>query len=229
MLKNFCLPGIIVAGCDEAGRGCLAGPVFAAAVILPENYSHPFLNDSKQLTLKQREKLRREIEYEAIEYSADMAEVNEIDSLNIANASYLAVHRAIEKLKSIPGHILMDGNRFTPYRHIPFTCVVKGDSTWLNIAAASVIAKTYRDEYMLTLHEEFPEYGWDRNKGYPTLQHRKAIIMHGLTPYHRRTFRQLNEQLELPFDTRTDVPSGTSLQNLPISIRNLPKKIYDND
>jgi len=203
MLKNFIIPGIIVAGCDEAGRGCLAGPVFAAAVILPLDYSHPFLNDSKQLTLKQRNLLRIEIEREALDYRVGIADTTEIDRFNIANASYLAVHRAIEKLKPSPGHILMDGNRFKPYHDIPHTCVVKGDATWLNIAAASVIAKTYRDEYMLTLHTKFPEYGWDRNKGYPTLQHRKAIILHGLTPHHRRTFRQINSQLELPFVTRT--------------------------
>ncbi len=202
MLKNYVLPGIIVAGCDEAGRGCLAGPVFAAAVVLPEDYSHPLLNDSKQLTERQRNRLREEIEREAADYGTGMADPAEIDSLNIANASYLAVHRAIEKLRSLPGHILMDGNRFAPYRHIPYTCVVKGDATWLNIAAASVLAKTYRDDYMLTLHTEFTEYGWDRNKGYPTLQHRKAIIMHGLTPHHRKTFRQVNGQLELPFDKR---------------------------
>jgi len=199
MLKNFLIPGILVAGCDEAGRGCLAGPVFAAAVILPEDYSHSYLNDSKQLTAKKRDILRKEIENEAAAFAVGISDVSEIDMWNIANASYLAVHRALETLSVKPGHILMDGHRFKPYGEIPFTCIIKGDATYYSIAAASVLAKTYRDEHMLVLHHAFPEYGWNKNKGYPTLQHRKAIAINGLSPHHRRTFRQLNNQMELEF------------------------------
>ena len=200
MLKSFFIPGIIEAGCDEAGRGCLAGPVFAAAVILPADYSNPFLNDSKQLTAKLRDKLRAEIEKEAFEFAVGRAEAEEIDRINIVNASFLAVHRALEMLRNTPGHIIMDGNRFHAFRHIPHSCIVKGDGLYNSIAAASVLAKTYRDEYMFRLHSEFPEYGWNQNKGYPTLQHRRAILAFGLTPHHRKTFRQFNGQLELVFD-----------------------------
>lgn len=189
MLKSYYKNDITEAGCDEAGRGCLAGPVFAAAVILPEKYSNPLLNDSKKLSKKQRDKLRIEIEKDALDFAIGRAEEQEIDEINIENASFLAVHRALEKLRIKPGHILMDGIRFKPFRDIPYTCIVKGDAIYCSIAAASILAKTWRDEYMNELHIKFPEYAWNNNKGYPTPAHRKAIIENGLTPYHRRSFR----------------------------------------
>ncbi len=191
MLKSYFLEGIVEAGCDEAGRGCLAGPVFAAVVILPNDYMNPFLDDSKQLTAKNRNKLKIEIEKDAIEFATGRAEVEEIDSINIVNASFLAVQRALEKLSISPEHIIMDGNRFIQFRNIPYTCIVKGDANYLSIAAASILAKTYRDEYMSELHHKFPEYDWEKNKGYPTLYHRKVIAKNGLSPHHRKTFRHI--------------------------------------
>ncbi len=199
MLKS-CLNGkIIEAGCDEAGRGCLAGPVFAAAVILPPGYKHPVLTDSKQLTHKQREKLRVEIEKEAVAWAVGVSSPGEIDDINILNASFLAMHRAVEKLTAKPEHLLIDGNRFRPFPGIMHTCIVKGDSKYYSIAAASVIAKTCRDEFMEKLHKEFPQYHWDSNKGYPTRAHRAAIAEYGTTKHHRMTFRLLDGQLQLDF------------------------------
>ena len=191
--------GIIEAGCDEAGRGCLAGPVAAAAVILPEGFVHPFLNDSKQLTEKQRNELRPVIEKEALSWAVEMVSNEEIDKVNILNASFLAMNRAIQKLKVKPQHLLIDGNRFRPQTDIPFTCMIKGDGRFLSIAAASVLAKTWRDEYMEKIHAEFECYGWNRNKGYATKFHRKAIAMNGSCKYHRQSFRLKDEQLELEF------------------------------
>lgn len=185
------------AGCDEAGRGCLAGPVYAAAVILPDDFSHPWLNDSKQLSESRREALRPIIESEAVAWAVGIVQHYEIDRINILNASILAMHRALDALKVRPGRIIVDGNRFKPYAEIPYTTFVKGDGRYANIAAASILAKTHRDEHMRRLHEQFPCYGWDVNKGYPTAAHRKAIELHGPTPYHRMTFRLLNRQLSL--------------------------------
>ncbi len=179
------------AGCDEAGRGCLAGPVFAAAVILPKDFAHPFLNDSKQLTENQRVELRYIIEDAALAWSVVQLEPIEIDQLNILWASVEGMHRAIAKLKKKPTSLLIDGNRFKPYPGIPHHCMVKGDARFLSIAAASVLAKTYRDQYMLSLSIKYPQYGWEQNKGYPTKFHREAIRRHGVTPEHRRSFRLL--------------------------------------
>ena len=179
------------AGCDEAGRGCYAGPVFAAAVILPPTFFHPLLNDSKQLKAQQRDLLRLVIEQEAIAYAVGIVSHEEIDRINILNASIRAMHRAIEQLDPLPGFLIIDGNRFNPIRDLPYQCVVKGDAKYASIAAASILAKTYRDAYMLKLHQEFPCYGWDKNKGYGTLIHRKAIETHGLCIYHRKSFNIL--------------------------------------
>ena len=179
------------AGCDEAGRGCYAGPVFAAAVILPPTFYHPLLNDSKQLKAQQRDLLRLVIEQEAIAYAVGIVSHEEIDRINILNASIRAMHRAIEQLDPLPGFLVIDGNRFNPIRDLPYQCVVKGDAKYASIAAASILAKTYRDAYMLKLHQEFPCYGWDKNKGYGTLIHRKAIDTHGLCIYHRKSFNIL--------------------------------------
>lgn len=189
--------GRIEAGCDEAGRGCLSGAVFAAAVILPQDYSHPQLNDSKQLSEKQRYSLRTEIERDALAWAVGVVTPQEIDQINILNASFLAMHRAIEQLSITPQHLLIDGNRFKAYKNIPHNCVVKGDGKYLSIAAASILAKTYRDDYMMALHNEYPQYGWDRNKGYPTPEHRNAIEEFGTTPYHRMSFRLVDPQLKL--------------------------------
>ncbi len=189
--------GRIEAGCDEAGRGCLSGAVFAAAVILPQDYSHPQLNDSKQLSEKQRYALRTEIERDALAWAVGVVTPQEIDQINILNASFLAMHRAIEQLSITPQHLLIDGNRFKAYKNIPHNCVVKGDGKYLSIAAASILAKTYRDDYMMALHNEYPQYGWDRNKGYPTPEHRNAIEEFGTTPYHRMSFRLVDPQLKL--------------------------------
>lgn len=194
MLKSAFSDHLTEAGCDEAGRGCLAGPVFAAAVILPRNYANSILNDSKKLTELQRGKLRPIIESDALAWSVSMVDNFEIDRINILNASILAMHQAVEKLKIVPDLILIDGNRFKPYPGIPHECIVKGDGLYLSIAAASVLAKTYRDEYMLQLSNSYPEYGWIRNKGYPTLEHRRAVIQKGFSPFHRRTF---NVQLKV--------------------------------
>ena len=178
-------------GCDEAGRGCLAGPVVAAAVILPKNFECPLLNDSKQLTELQREALRPIIEKEALAWAVAEVDNHEIDEINILNASILAMHRAVQKLTTRPEFIIVDGNRFKPFEDIPHQTIVKGDSKYLSIAAASVLAKTYRDELMQTLHAEFPHYDWDKNKAYPTLKHRASIREHGTTGYHRMTFNLL--------------------------------------
>ena len=185
------------AGCDEAGRGCLAGPVFAAAVILPPDFKIELLNDSKKLTEKQRYQLRPLIEEQAISWAVVAVDNNEIDEVNILNASFLAMNRAVQKLDTEPEHLLIDGNRFRPQTKIPYTCMVKGDGRFYSIAAASVLAKTYRDDFMLKIHNEFPHYDWNRNKGYPTKKHRAAIKEYGPTKYHRMTFRLLDEQLVL--------------------------------
>ena len=186
----FCLEeGRIEAGCDEAGRGCLSGPVVAAAVILPEGFKHPLLNDSKQLTERQRDMLRPIIEKESLAYGVGIVSQKEIDEINILNASILAMHRALDKLALTPQHILIDGNRFKPYNDIPNTTVVKGDGKYMSIAAASVLAKTYRDEIMYSLDKEFPQYNWKKNKGYPTKDHRAAIAEHGASIHHRMTFK----------------------------------------
>lgn len=187
------------AGCDEAGRGCLAGPVVAAAVILPADFFHPLLNDSKKLTEKTRDLLREVIIKEAISWAVDACSPKEIDKINILKASFAAMHKAINRLHIKPEHILVDGNRFTPYRRIPHTCVIQGDGKFSSIAAASVLAKTFRDEMMGTLHAEFPAYGWKQNKGYPTELHREAIEKHGPTIHHRKSFTLLPVQTELIF------------------------------
>lgn len=197
MLLPHMQEGRIEAGCDEAGRGCLAGAVYAAAVILPPNYQHPLLNDSKQLSEKQRYALRTEIERDAIAWAVGIVSPQEIDSINILNASFLAMHRAIEQLGTTPQHLLIDGNRFKPYKDIPHTCVVKGDGKYMAIAAASILAKTYRDDYMMQLHKQHPQYDWNSNKGYPTQAHRQAIELHGTTPHHRMSFRLVDPQLKL--------------------------------
>ena len=199
MLEAYYTKDVIEAGCDEAGRGCLAGPVFAAAVILPPDFKSELLNDSKQLSEKNRYALRPLIEQEAVAWGIGVVTAPEIDAINILKASFFAMHRAIEQLKVQPQALLIDGNRFTPYKEIPFTCMVKGDGRFLSIAAASILAKTYRDDYMLQLAEEYPSYGWQQNKGYPTRAHREAISKHGITPYHRKTFTLLPSQLTLDF------------------------------
>ena len=197
VLLQYFSKGKIEAGCDEAGRGCLAGPVTAAAVILPSDYRSDLLNDSKQLTRKQREELKEEIEKEAISYKVTHVSPTEIDEINILNASYLAMHRCIDHLEPVPELLLIDGNRFNPYKEIEHQCVIKGDGKYLSIAAASVLAKTYRDEYMRSLDEKYPEYSWRTNVGYPTTQHRDAIREIGITPHHRKSFQLLPAQLEL--------------------------------
>lgn len=189
--------GRIEAGCDEAGRGCLAGPVVAAAVILPPGFCHPLLNDSKQLTERQRNALRPIIEKEATAWAVAMVDNEEIDQINILNASILAMHRALSELGASPEHILVDGNRFRPYGDIPHTCIVKGDGKMMSIAAASVLAKTHRDEMMLRYAEQYPEYQWNKNKGYPTADHRAAITEYGACPLHRKSFRLIDTQLSL--------------------------------
>lgn len=197
MLLSFFSDSKIEAGCDEAGRGCLAGPVVAAAVILPRDYKHPELNDSKQLPKKKREAIRQEIEKEAICWAVSFVDNYEIDKVNILNASYLAMNRAVDQLKNVPELLLIDGNRYKPHNDIPFECIIKGDGKYYSIAAASILAKTYRDEYMLDLAKQHPHYDWHTNVGYPTIAHREAIKIHGLTDFHRRSFKQLPEQLEL--------------------------------
>ncbi len=189
MLKPFLNPGLIEAGCDEAGRGCLCGPVSCAAVILPPNFDCPELNDSKQLSEKKRALLRPIIEEKALAWAVVMVEAEEIDRINILQASITGMHRALDRLKIRPEHILVDGNKFRKYNDIPHTTVVKGDATYMSIAAASILAKTHRDELMERLAEEYPYYGWAVNKGYPTKAHRAAIALHGVTPHHRLTFR----------------------------------------
>lgn len=199
MLKQFFDSALMEAGCDEAGRGCLAGPVFAAAVILPKDFEHEFLNDSKKLNDKQRKLLRPIIEEHAIAHAVASVSVEEIDQINILNASFLAMHRAIEKLKTLPQSLLIDGNRFKKYSNIPHHCIIEGDGKYMSIAAASILAKTYRDDHMETLHESFPHYDWKSNKAYATLKHRKAIQLHGITEHHRRSFTLLPSQLVLEF------------------------------
>lgn len=209
MLKPHLHPQLIEAGCDEAGRGCLAGPVYAAAVILPspDEAGSSFealteLNDSKQLSERRRYALREVIQREAKAWAVGVVSAGEIDKINILRASILAMHRAIAQLAVRPRHLLIDGNRFSPYKDIPHTTVVKGDATYMSIAAASILAKTYRDDFMMKIHEEYPHYHWNQNKGYPAAVHREAIRRYGTTPYHRMTFRLLPdaEQLELPFE-----------------------------
>ncbi len=196
MLKPFYKLNTIEAGCDEAGRGCLAGPVFAATVILPPDFRNSILNDSKQLTLKQRLALREIIMANALDYSVHQISHTEIDKINILNASILAMHKAVDNLTRIkPELLLIDGNRFKQYPNIPHQCIIKGDSLYMSIAAASVLAKTFRDDYMDNLHQKFPQFGWINNKGYPTKQHRKAILEFGITPYHRLSYRLNDIQL----------------------------------
>lgn len=190
----------VEAGCDEAGRGCLAGPVVAAAVILPGDFFHPLLDDSKKLTEKTREELREVITKEAVTWAVDVCSPKEIDKLNILWASFAAIHKALHKINQVPQHILIDGNRFKPYKKIPYTCVIKGDGKYMSIAAASVLAKTFRDDMMRELHGKFPVYGWDQNKGYPTEFHRQAIERHGSCVHHRKSFTLLPIQTELSFE-----------------------------
>ena len=196
-LELFYQTKVIEAGCDEAGRGCYAGPVFAAAVILPKKFYHPLLNDSKQVKEKDRNELRQFIEQKAVSFAVAMVDNNEIDQINILKASFKAMHLAIDQLKRQPELLLIDGNRFIPYQKIPHHCIVKGDGKYASIAAASILAKTYRDEYMQQLHNEFPAYGWDKNKGYGTAIHRKAIEAIGLCKYHRNSFAILPKQIKL--------------------------------
>ena len=199
MLKSHYYEGLIEAGCDEAGRGCLAGSVYAAAVILPTNYKNDLLNDSKKLSAKKRYALRKIIEHDAIAWAVGIVTPEEIDKINILNASFLAMHRALDQLKMRPEAIIVDGNRFTPYQNLPFTTIVKGDGKYLSIAAASILAKTYRDDYMLSLAEKYPQYDWQSNMGYPTKKHRQAIREHGITPYHRKSYNLLGDG-QLSFD-----------------------------
>ena len=201
MLKNYYEQGRVEAGCDEAGCGCLAGSVYAAAVILPPDYQNERLNDSKKLTARQRYALRQDIERDAVAWAVGVVTPQEIDQINILNASILAMHRALDQLQVRPEAIIVDGNRFKPYRDLPHTTIVKGDGKYLSIAAASILAKTYRDDEMVRLAQEYPDYDWQHNMGYPTRKHREAIRQHGITPYHRRTFNLLgSEELTIPFD-----------------------------
>ena len=199
MLKSHYYEGLIEAGCDEAGRGCLAGSVYAAAVILPSDYQNELLNDSKKLTAKKRYALREEIERDAIAWAVGIVTPEEIDKINILNASFLAMHRALDQLSVRPEAVIVDGNRFKPYQDLPSTTIVKGDGKYLSIAAASILAKTYRDDYMLSLSEEYPQYDWQSNMGYPTKKHRQAILEHGITPYHRKSYNLLGDG-QLSFD-----------------------------
>lgn len=197
MLLSHFHDKLIEAGCDEAGRGCLSGPVFAAAVIFPKDYYNPILNDSKKLSEKKRMALRPIIEKEAIAFAVASVSPAEIDKINIHNASYKAMHLALDQLAIQAEHLIIDGNKFIPYHDIPYECIVKGDGKYLSIAAASILAKTYRDDYMNQLAIEYPDYDWLANKGYPTVKHRNAVLKHGLTPHHRKTFRITNPQLKL--------------------------------
>ncbi|OWK72255.1 ribonuclease HII [Pedobacter sp. AJM] len=197
MLLSCYQEEFLEAGCDEAGRGCLAGPVFAAAVILPKGFVLEGLNDSKQLSHKQRDLLRPIIEKEALAWAVASCDHEEIDQINILNASFLAMHRAIEKLHTPPQYLVIDGNRFKAYPQIPHCCIIKGDGKYLNIAAASILAKTHRDEFMTNLHYDYPHYNWQKNKGYPTIAHRKAVMEIGLSPFHRKTFNVRDPQLDL--------------------------------
>lgn len=201
MLASHYYEGKVEAGCDEAGRGCLAGSVYAAAVIFPENYQNEELNDSKKLTDKRRKQLREIIQRDAVDWAVGIVTPEEIDKINILNASILAMHRALDQLKVRPEAVIIDGNRFKSYQSLPHTTIVKGDGKYLSIAAASILAKTYRDDYMDKLAEEYPQYDWLSNKGYPTKKHREAIRQYGITPYHRKTFNMLGDgQLSLEFE-----------------------------
>ena len=201
MLLPYYNENLIEAGCDEAGRGCLAGSVYAAAVILPKDYRNDALNDSKRLSASRRYKLREEIMRDAVAWAVGVVTPSEIDEINILNASILAMHRAVDQLSVRPQALIIDGNRFRPYQDLPYTTIVKGDGKYQSIAAASILAKTFRDDYMKELHEQYPFYGWNRNAGYPTREHREAIREHGITPYHRKTFNLLGDgQLELKFE-----------------------------
>jgi len=199
MLRSYYYKNLIEAGCDEAGRGCLAGPVVAAAVILPKNFKHPVLNDSKQLSAKTREKLKEEIISSSISWKVAFVSNLEIDEINILRASIKAMHLALDGLEKPPQFIIVDGNSFYPYKNIEHKTIIKGDSIYFSIAAASVLAKTFRDEYLNRIHMEYPQYGWDRNKGYATALHRDAIKKYGITPYHRRSFTLFDTQMSLEF------------------------------
>ena len=199
MLKSHYYDNLVEAGCDEAGRGCLAGSVYAAAVILPPDYENDLLNDSKKLTAKKRYALREVIQRDALAWAVGIVTPEEIDKINILNASFLAMHRALDQLSLRPEAVIVDGNRFKPYQDLPFTTIVKGDGKYLSIAAASVLAKTYRDDYMLSLAKEYPQYDWQSNMGYPTKKHRQAIRDHGITPYHRKSYHLLGDG-QLSFD-----------------------------
>lgn len=200
MLASSFQNKLIEAGCDEAGRGCLAGPVYAAAVILPKKYKNSLLNDSKQLSEKKRNQLRIEIERDAIAFGVGIVDNQKIDEINILKASFLAMHLAVEQLNTTPELLLIDGNRFTPYPSIPHKCIIKGDAKYLSIAAASVLAKTYRDEFLEKMHQEFPVYDWNKNKAYPTKKHRESIIKHGITPYHRKSYNLFPTQHKLDLE-----------------------------
>jgi len=207
LLKYFSNKDTIEAGCDEAGRGCLAGPVFAAAVILPKYFKNELLNDSKKLSEKQRNELKVIIEKQASFWAVATCSPQEIDDINILNASILAMHRALEQLNTQPQLILVDGNKFKPYHEIPHECIIKGDGKYMSIAAASILAKTHRDEYMQKLHKDFPNYDWDKNKGYPTKFHKKAIAKNGITDHHRMTFN-MSEQLKIKFSNKKSRKKG---------------------
>ncbi len=213
LLQLFLQEGRIEAGCDEAGRGCLAGPVVAAAVILPADFENDLLTDSKELSEKERDLLRPVIESQAVAWAIGVVSHSEIDEINILNASFLAMHRAISHLTLVPEHLLIDGNRFNPYPAIPHTCIIKGDAKFLPIAAASVLAKTFRDDLMKDLHRQFPKYAWYSNKGYPTRAHRQAIREIGPSPFHRMTFHLLEEQLELDFEGDRNRETGDQKNN----------------
>ena len=200
MLKPYLHKQKIEAGCDEAGRGCIAGPVFAAAVILPKDYRNDLLNDSKKLSEKKRYQLREIIIKECIDWAVASVDNDEIDEINILNASIKAMHIAVSNLKTTPEHLLIDGNRFQPFKSLPHTCIIKGDGKFLSIAAASILAKTFRDDYMDQIHDDFPQYKWLKNKGYPTKEHRSAIIQTGISKYHRRSFKLLPDQMKIDFD-----------------------------
>jgi len=203
MLKSYLYRNLVEAGCDEAGRGCLAGPVAAAAVILPKNFKHPVLNDSKKLTARQRSELRDEIINYSIAWKVAFVDNAEIDEINILRASIKAMHLALEGLGKQPQFLLIDGNRFFPYKELKHKTIIRGDGLYFSIAAASVLAKTFRDEFMEKIHSEYPVYGWNRNKGYPTQYHREALLRYGLTPYHRRSFSLFNTQLTFDFKIKT--------------------------
>ena len=200
MLEPYYHSGVIEAGCDEAGRGCLAGPVYAAAVIMPPDFRNDILNDSKQLTEKKRYQLREIIEREALAWAVGIVDNHEIDEINILRASILAMHLALDQLKVRPEEVIVDGNRFYKYRNLPHTTIVKGDGKYMSIAAASILAKTYRDDFMLKIHKEYPQYHWDKNKGYPAKVHREAIRQYGTTPYHRMSYNLLGDSQQLEFD-----------------------------